>query len=153
MIFVQIISAKTKEAAMWEAEHSRETSATPQEIWRLWADVAGWPEWNGDIEEIELTGPFAAGSTIRMTPIGQEPIELRIAEAAEPESFVDEADFGEIVVRTIHRAEQLEGGRARVSYRMEITGPASDTLGPQIGPEISGDFPQTLAALVERAER
>jgi uncharacterized protein YndB with AHSA1/START domain len=137
---------------MWEAEYSIETRATPEEIWRLWADVAGWPAWNADIEEIELSGPFAAGSTIRMTPIDQEPIELRIAEAVEPELFVDEADLGEIVVRTIHRAEQVDGGRARVSYRMEITGPASDTLGPQIGPEISGDFPQTLAALVERAE-
>jgi hypothetical protein len=138
---------------MWEAEYSTETSATPQEIWRLWADVAGWRSWNADIAEIQLTGPFAAGSTIRMTPIGQEPIELRIAEAVEPELFVDEADFGEIVVRTIHHAKQLDDGRARVSYRMEITGPASDTLGSQIGPEISGDFPQTLAALVERAER
>jgi hypothetical protein len=137
---------------MWEAEHSTETSATQQEIWALWADVAGWPAWNADIEQIELTGPFAAGSTIRMSPIGQEPIELRIAEAVEPELFVDEADLGEIVVRTIHRAQQLDGGRTRVSYRMEITGPASDTLGPEIGPEISGDFPQTLAALVERAE-
>jgi hypothetical protein len=38
------------------------------------------------------------------------------------------------------------------TYRMEITGPAADTLGPQVGPEISGDFPQTLAALVARAE-
>ena len=36
---------------------------------------------------------------------------------------------------------------------MDITGPAADTLGPQIGPEISADFPQVLAALVERAER
>jgi hypothetical protein len=48
---------------------------------------------------------------------------------------------------------RLDGGRTRVTYRMEITGPAADTLGPQIGPEISGDFPQTLSALVERAER
>ena len=38
-------------------------------------------EWNGDIERIELVGPFAVGGTIVMTPIGQEPIELRIAEA------------------------------------------------------------------------
>jgi hypothetical protein len=137
---------------MWETEHSIETSATQEEIWRLWADVAGWPAWNADIEQIELTGRFEAGSMIRMTPIGQEPIELRIVEAVEPELFVDEADLGEIVVRTIHRAERLDGTRVRVTYRMEITGPASDTLGPQIGPEISGDFPQTLAALVERAE-
>jgi hypothetical protein len=35
---------------------------------------------------------------------------------------------------------------------MEITGQAADTVGPNVGPEISADFPQTLAALVERAE-
>jgi Polyketide cyclase / dehydrase and lipid transport len=137
---------------MWEADYSIETSAVPEAIWRLWADVAGWPAWNADIEQIELVGPFAAGSTIRMTPIGQEPIELRVAEAVEPNLFVDEADLGEIVVRTIHRVQPLDGRRVRVSYRMEITGPAAETLGPQLGPEISGDFPQTLAALVERAE-
>jgi hypothetical protein len=137
---------------MWATEHSIETSAAPEEIWRLWADVAGWPEWNGDIERIELIGPFTAGSRIVMTPIGQEPIELRIVEAVERERFVDEAELGEIVVRTIHGVQRLERGRARVTYRMEITGPAADNLGPQVGPEISADFPQTLAALVERAE-
>jgi hypothetical protein len=137
---------------MWATEHSIETSAAPEEIWRLWADVPGWPEWNGDIEQIELNGPFAPGSTIVMTPIGQEPIELRIAEAVEPEAFVDEAELGEVVVRTIHRVERLERGLRRVTYRMEITGPAADTVGPQVGPEISADFAQTLAALVERAE-
>jgi hypothetical protein len=137
---------------MWAVEHSVETSAAPEEIWRLWADVAEWPEWNGDIERIELVGPFAAGGKFVMTPIGQEPIELRIAEAVEPELFVDEAELDEILVRTIHRVEPLDGGCARVTYRMEITGSAADTLGPQIGPEISADFPQTLATLAERAE-
>jgi Polyketide cyclase / dehydrase and lipid transport len=137
---------------MWTTEHSIETSAAPEAIWRLWADVPGWPAWNGDIERIELHGPFAAGSRIVMTPVGDDPIELRIAEAVEPELFVDEADIAEIIVRTIHRIEPLNTERARVIYRMEITGPAADTLGPEIGPQISADFPQTLAALAERAE-
>jgi uncharacterized protein YndB with AHSA1/START domain len=137
---------------MWVTEHSVETTAAPEAIWREWSDVDRWPEWNGDIERIELDGPFAVGTRITMTPIGDEPVELRIAEAVEPELFVDEADLGEIVVRTIHRVEELDQGRRRVMYRMEITGSAADTLGPQIGPEISGDFPQVLAALVERAE-
>ncbi len=137
---------------MWTTEHSIETTAAPEAIWRLWAEVAGWPDWNADLERAELSGPFAAGSTITMTPHGQEPIELRIAEAVEPKQFVDEAHLGDVVVRTIHRIEQL-GGRIRVFYRMEITGPEADTLGPQIGPDISADFPQVLAALVERAGR
>src|SRR5262249_20942975 len=137
---------------MWIAEHTIETTATPEAIWQEWSNVDGWPEWNGDIDQIELDGPFAAGARITMTSAGQEPVELRITEAVEPEEFVDEAELGEIVVRTIHRVERLDPERARVTYRMEISGSAADTLGPQLGPEISGDFPQVLAALAERAE-
>jgi hypothetical protein len=137
---------------MWANEVSVETSAAPEQVWRLWADVARWPEWNGDIERIELIGAFAVGGRILMTPIGDETVELRIAEAVEPDLFVDEAHIGQIVVRTIHRVQRIDSERARVSYRIEITGPAADALGPQIGPEISADFPQTLAALVARAE-
>jgi uncharacterized protein YndB with AHSA1/START domain len=137
---------------MWVNEHSIETTAAPEQVWRLWADVAGWPEWNGDIERIELLGPLAAGSRIVMTPFEAEPVELRIAEAVEPELFVDEAHLDELVVRTIHRIRRIDADHARVTYRMEITGPAADTLGPQIGPEISGDFPQTLRGLVALAE-
>jgi hypothetical protein len=35
---------------------------------------------------------------------------------------------------------------------MEIGGSAADTVGPELGPQISGDFPDVLAALVGRAE-
>jgi ribosomal protein L14 len=138
---------------MWATEHRIETTAAPEAVWGLWADVAGWPEWNADLERAELMGPFAAGSAITMTPHEGEPIELRIAEAVQPELFVDEADLGDVVVRTRHRIERVDGDRVRVVYAMEITGPEADTLGTQIGPEISADFPQVLAKLVERAER
>src|SRR5262245_3506062 len=137
---------------MWANEHSVETSVAQEKVWRLWADVAGWREWNRDIEQVELVGAFAAGGTILMRPSGDEPIELRITEAVEPEMFIDEADMGEIVVRTIHRVERIDHDRARVRYRMEITGPGADTFGPQIGPEIGADFPRVLAGLVARAE-
>ena len=137
---------------MWSTEHSIKTSAPAERVWTLWTDVPGWPAWNGDIEQIELVGPFMAGSRIVMTPIGQEPIELQIAEAVAPDLFVDEADLGDVVVRTTHRIQRLDGERSRITYRMEITGPAADTVGPELGPQISGDFPQVLAALAARGE-
>src|SRR5262245_41056217 len=136
---------------MWTKEHSVETTASAESIWALWSDVASWSDWNADIERIEITGPCAPGSTIAMTPVGQDTVELRIAETAEPDLFVDQADLGDVVVRTTHRVERLGDERNRVTYRMEITGPAADTVGPYLGPRISGDFPETLAALVERA--
>lgn len=138
---------------MWTSEQSIETTASPEAIWRLWSDVAGWPEWNADIEHIEISGPFAAGSTISMTPVGQDPVELRIAEAVKPDLFVDEAEVANVVVRTVHRVERLDGDRNRIVYRMEINGPAADDVGPELGPQISVDFPATLAALARQAER
>jgi hypothetical protein len=136
---------------MWATEHSIETTAAPEAIWRAWSDVKRWPEWNTDLMRAELSGPFAAGSTITMYAHGGDTIDLAITKASESEAFVDEADLGEVVVRTIHRLEPLASGRVRVIYRMEITGPEANTLGPQIGPQISADFPQVLAALVQRA--
>jgi Polyketide cyclase / dehydrase and lipid transport len=138
---------------MWTTEHSIETTASPEAIWRLWSDVATWPEWNEDIEKIEISGPFAVGRTIAMTPIGQDTVELRIAEASEPHLFIDEAEFPDVVVRTVHRIDPVSGDRRKVIYRMEISGAAAGSVGPELGPQISSDFPETLSGLVERAER
>src|SRR5438034_10280809 len=107
---------------MWAVEHSVETSARAEAVWRLWADVERWPEWNAGVERIELRGPFAVGSTILMTPPGDEPVGLRIAEAVEPELFVDEADGGDCVVRPSHRVEATGHGPASITYPKEITG-------------------------------
>jgi uncharacterized protein YndB with AHSA1/START domain len=137
---------------VWATEHTVETSARAQAVWRLWADVERRPEWNAGVERIDFRGPFAVGSTILMTPPGDEHVELRITEAMEPELFVDEADGGDFVVRTTHRVEPVGGERSRITYRMEITGPAAETVGLEIGPEISSDFTQVLAALAAHAE-
>jgi hypothetical protein len=138
---------------VWEYEHSIETSATPEAIWLLWADVAGWGAWNAEIEKIEIDGPFARGSQITMTPPGDEPIQLLIAEAVPGELFIDEARFGGLLLRTIHRIERIDQDRVQVVYRMEITGTGADDVGPQIGPGITADWPATMASLVDLALR
>ncbi|MFI1508752.1 SRPBCC family protein [Streptomyces sp. NPDC020597] len=138
---------------MWEYEHAVETSAAPEAIWRLWADVDNWGLWNAEIEKIEIAGPFAPGTRITMTPPGDDPIELHIAEARQNELFVDEARFGDLLLRTTHRIDPIGTGRVRVVYRMEITGPGADEAGAHIGPGITADWPDTMAALVDLAQR
>ncbi|MFG2232196.1 polyketide cyclase [Streptomyces sp. NPDC048723] len=138
---------------MWEYEHSIETGAAPEAIWRLWADVENWGAWNAEIEKIEISGPFAAGTEITMTPPGDDPILLRIAEAVEGERFVDEARFGDILLRTTHRIDRIDQDRIRVVYRMEITGSGAAEVGPQIGPGITADWPDTMASLADLALR
>lgn len=136
---------------MWTTEHSVETTAKPEAIWGLWADVAGWGAWNADIAAVELDGEFAVGGTITMTPRDDDPVVLRLVEVVEGEHFVDETVFGGALIRTDHRIERLADARTRVVYRMEISGASADTVGPEIGPAITADFPETIAALVAAA--
>ena len=138
---------------MWEYEHSIETGAAPEAIWRLWADVENWGSWNAEIAKIEISGPFAPGARITMTPPGDDPVLLRLAEVVDGELFVDEARFDDLLLRTTHRLERLDEDRIRVVYRMEITGTGAGEIGPRIGPGITADWPDTMAALVEQAVR
>lgn len=128
---------------MSTAEHSIDTTAPPEAIWRAWTDVAHWPRWNADIEHIELSGPFATGSTIAMTTRDQNTIQLRLAEVLDGKRFIDEAHVAGTAIHTTHEIERLGDGRTRVTYRLHATGPAAQELAPAI----SSDFPQTLAAL------
>ena len=137
---------------MWEYEHSVETTATQGTLWGYWSDMAAWPRWNHGIEKIDIDGPFAVGTTFTMTPPGDDPIPMRLVEIEPGTLFTDEMDAGDFVVRTVHRLEPLTHGGTRVTYRTEITGPAADQVGPELGPAITADFPDVLATLVKLAE-
>jgi len=134
---------------MWSSEHSVQADVGPQAIWQAWRTVERWPEWNGDIARIELSGPFAVGSTIAMTSHEQDTVELRIARVEEGELFVDEAEVAGTTLRTLHRIDRLDDGRVQIVYRLEASGPAAE----EIGPAVSADFDDTLAALVQYAGR
>lgn len=138
---------------MWTYEHAVEADVAAEAIWEIWTDVERWGDWNSDIESVAIDGPFAVGSTIAMTPRGGEPVALRIVEARPGELFVDEAEFGGAVIRTAHRIELLDDDRIRIVYSTEIGGPAAEKVGPEIGPMVTDDFPETIAALVDLARR
>jgi uncharacterized protein YndB with AHSA1/START domain len=136
---------------MWEYEYTVETTTDQAQLWRCWSEVELWPRWNDGIASITVDGPFAVGMRFVMTPPDSEPVSMQIVEIEDGLSFVDEMDAGDFVVRTIHRLQPHSGGTL-VTYRTEITGPLADSVGPVLGPEITADFPDVIAALVKRAE-
>ncbi|MGV9616653.1 SRPBCC family protein [Nocardia xishanensis] len=138
---------------MWKYEHSAETTVSPEALWRSWSDPNRWPEWNPGIQTFELDGPFAPGTTFRMTSPDGDTVELRLVEIVPGELWSDVFAGDGFDILTVHRLESLPSGQTRVIYRTEITGPAADTAGPEIGPQITADFPEVVAGLIEHAEQ
>lgn len=136
---------------MWQYEYSLETSVPTDALWARWADITAWPSWNAGVAAIEIDGEFAAGTTFRMTLPDGSVLPMTLTELDPGQSFTDVLDGGDFEVRTVHSLEALPDGRTRIVYRTEITGPAADVVGPEMGPEITADFPDVLEALVKAA--
>jgi hypothetical protein len=133
----------------WQQQFSIETSASPAAIWRRFRDVAGWKRWNAGIEAIELEGPFQDGTWFTMKPPGQDALRSQLIYVRENEGFIDETRVGDLTVQVAHRIESLPAHRTRITYSVHARGAGA----AEIGPAISSDFPDVLAALVALAER
>ena len=133
---------------MWVHEYTVETDVRPEAIWAVLSDLDQWPRWDTSMERVSLQGPFAVGTRVSMTPQGQEPIVSTIMAITEPEFYADRTDFGPVTLDFSHRLTRLDTGGTRITHRLEITGDSAAELGPQLGPEITGDFPEAMDGLL-----
>jgi uncharacterized protein YndB with AHSA1/START domain len=137
------------EKTVWTYENSIETSARPARVWRIFADVNRWKDWNAGIASIQIHGPFAAGTRFSMQPPGQEPFVSTLIDVKPGEVFTDETLVDQTRVLVHHRLVALPSGRTKIIYSTEITGPdAAD-----VGLMVTADFPTVLAALKQLAEQ
>jgi hypothetical protein len=137
---------------MWTHEHTVETELPPEAIWHVLSDVDGWTSWDTSMEQITLLGPFAVGTEIAMTPKGQDPVRSTIVAIEPNRLYVDEVGFGDLTLRFTHLLTRLDSGGTRLTHQLTISGPAADEAGPTLGPQITEDFPEAMAALVAAAD-
>ena len=134
---------------MWKKSYAKEIEGAPAAIWSLFCDVNSWKRWNAGVEEMEIFGPFAAGTEFRMKPPGQDPLTSRLLEVRTNELFIDETRVDDLTVIVSHQIEALTPQRCRVVFAIEAYGPGCD----EVGPAVSADFPAVLDALAELVGR
>jgi uncharacterized protein YndB with AHSA1/START domain len=134
---------------MWTHEDSIETSVPAARVWELFSNVERWKDWNAGIESIELHGPFAEGATFTMQPPGEDALSSTLIEVRPNESFTDETVVDQTRVLVHHRLVPLASGKTKIIYSTQITGPGA----AEIGPMVTSDFPDVLAALKNLAEQ
>ncbi|HEY5221443.1 MAG TPA: polyketide cyclase [Microbacteriaceae bacterium] len=138
---------------MWTTSHEATTPAGPDAVWAalqaLHSGIALGP--NSDL--FELHGPFQAGTRLTVTPQGQEPMESVITELEPGVVYADQTVFGELTLAFRHRLSPTPTGGTTVTHVLEITGGGADELGPELGPQISADFPVAMSELLAAAER
>jgi hypothetical protein len=137
---------------MWTTQHQAVTDAAPEDVWATIRDLhtgrLTLP--GGDI--FELHGLFEVGSQLSVTPAGQDTFVSTITELVENERYADSTEFDGLSLVFRHTLEAVGAGTV-VTHELEIDGPAADEVGPELGPQISGDFPEQLQALFAAAHQ
>jgi hypothetical protein len=137
---------------MWTNEYSAVTPLPPEAVWRALRGLhEGTISYPG-ADHFDLHGPFAVGTDVSVTPEGQETFQSRIVDLVENRTYADQTSYGDVTLLFRHTLQPLGDG-TRVTHRLDITGPSADQIGPELGPQISGDFDVTMAQLLRQAER
>jgi ligand-binding SRPBCC domain-containing protein len=138
--------------AMWILEHREPTSASRKQIWALWSDLPGWPQWDETLEAVTVDGPFESGTSARVKPEKAKEIALELREVDETRSFVDLQFLPKATMRTEHEILDAEGGGLVIRQTVSFSGPLARLFRFIVGRGLKRDMPAAMRKLVSLAE-
>ena len=133
-------------------EVTRETTATREQVWELWANVPNRTRWDEDLEYARLDGPFRKGSTGEVKLKGQPARKFLITHCEPLEGYTDRFFlplYGKMDWH--HTMRETKGGR-EVTFRIEVSGPSALILAPIMKNILHDDLPPAVDKLVSLAE-
>lgn len=137
---------------MWTTEHAATTAAPPAAVWSALRDLHSGIPLGPASDAFELHGPFAVGTEVTVTPQGQEAMTSTIVELEPERVYADRTVFGELALTFRHTLAATPDGGTHVTHTLEIDGEGAEAVGPELGPQIAGDFPVAMAELLQAAE-
>lgn len=138
---------------MWTTSYESTTTADAAAVWAALEALHSGTPLGPESDSFQLHGPFQAGTRLTVTPQGQEPMDSVITELESGAVYADQTVFGELTLTFRHRLGATEHGGTRVSHTLEISGEGAEAIGPELGPQISADFPVAMKELFEAAQR
>ena len=135
---------------LYECEATFE--ADPDAVWKVWTDVARWPEWDVSKEIAQLDGPFEAGACGWAKQRGNLGGSFTITTVEAGRRWVTECPvpLGKVVFH--HTLETGAGGQVRLVKRAEVEGGAGPLL-RLFAPKMRRDIAESLVALQRQLSR
>lgn len=120
--------------------------AEPAAVWKVWTDVARWPEWDVSKEIARLDGPFRPGVSGWAKQRGNLGGPFTITVVDEERRWVTECPMPMGKVVFVHLIEPDTEGHVRVIKRVEVQGTFGSLL-RLLAPKMRRDITQSLTNL------
>src|SRR6478735_2556667 len=131
---------------MWTTDYNATTAAPADAVWAALRDLHSGIPLGPASDRFELHGPFAVGTQVTVTPQGQDSMTSEIVELETERVYADRTEFGGLTL-TFRHTLRPQADRTEVTHTLEIAGADAEHVGPELGPQIAGDFPVAMAEL------
>ncbi|MCL2011902.1 MAG: hypothetical protein FWG75_03830 [Cystobacterineae bacterium] len=136
---------------MWTTEVNRKTTATKEQIWKLWADVPHWNVWDKNLETSELFGGFQTGTKGALKAVGGPKTKFVMTECTEFKSFTNSSFLPLCKMDFIHTMTETKDG-LEIIHKIVMTGLMTFFFSKVIGNKIKVGLPVAVEKLIEVAE-
>jgi hypothetical protein len=137
---------------MWTTEVTLKTTASKEQIWKLWADVNNWNVWDAEVENSELLGPFQTGTKGFLKPVGGPKTKFEMTECTNLKSFTDRSYLPLCKMDFIHTMSETIDG-LEIKHKIVMTGLTTFFFSKVIGSKIKVGLPIAVEKLIELAEK
>jgi len=136
---------------MWTTTNTRTTTASPEQVWRVWSDVSGWPQWDEALEWATIDGPLIDGAKVVLKPKGGPRSRSTVGKVTVNECFSDHSRLPGARLTFTH-ALGADGALTSITHSVEISGPLTFVWSRVLGRKIAAGLPLAMARLATRAE-
>ena len=134
---------------MYLFEYEAVFEADPDTVWKVWTDVAGWPEWDVSKEIAQLDGPFEPGTRGWAKQRGNLGGAFTVTVVDHGRRWVTECPVPLGTVTFSHLLEPAGPGCVRLVKRADVQGGAGPLL-RLLAPRMRRDTAASFTALRQR---
>ena len=135
---------------MWHVEHRLETTASPAAVWRRWAEIQDWPNWDSLILWVRFSGVLILGSQGIIKYRSGETLNFQVTECTPGRAFTCQARTLGTIIRFRFRLDPSSLG-TRLTHIVEIRGPLAWLLSLSLGRRIREALPAAARKLAQMA--
>ena len=107
---------------MWTRTYSVTTNkVTKEQMWKLFANVNQWHNWDKGIEFATMEGSFEKGNHFILKPKGGPKVKIQLIEVIKNKKFVDQTTFPLAKMYGEHEFEDCEAG-LKITTPMKVIG-------------------------------
>ena len=138
--------------SMWATEISRQTTATKEQVWKLWADVTHWNTWDSTVKSSELYGDFKTGTKGVVKLMGPPKSTFVITNCEPFKSFTNTSYLPLCKVDFTLVLDETPNGLL-VTYRQEMTGFLTFFFSKVMGKMMTKGLSKGMDDLIKHAEK